>query len=103
MTPETKARAATKRAATLQAKRERLARMKAWRADDAGRLAKLGKIEAMAADTRGEPNTRSVAEAMAAKLRTVVKPMPDAPPPLPKSLLDWATARGANVTHLRSK
>jgi hypothetical protein len=89
MTPEAKAAAQRKRAATLQAKRERIARRDAFLLADKGRTAKLAKVEAMAADDRGEPNTRAIAEATAAKLRAVVVPRPDAPPPLPLTLGEW--------------
>ena len=86
MTPEAKAAANVKRAATLQAKRERIARRDAWLLADKGRVATLAKVEAFAADHRGDPNTRAVAEAIAVKLRTVIMPEPDAPPPLPRTL-----------------
>ncbi len=59
------------RAATLRAKRERIARKAKARA-------KLAKVEAMARDTRCEPNTRAIAREMAARLRAKTPPPPDA-------------------------
>jgi hypothetical protein len=55
---------------------------------------KLGKIEALAADGRGDANVRAVAESMAEKLRqTKPPPNPYRPPPLPRTMAELDEAR----------
>jgi len=89
MSPEAKAKAQSQ----AKARRELNAKIKAAyekeREFEATKGRKLKKIEAIAADQRGEANTPSVAENMAEKLRHSKPSNPYRPPPLPEKLTDW--------------
>jgi hypothetical protein len=65
---------------------------------------KLGKIEALAADERGDANVRAVAESMAGKLRqTRPPPNPYRPPPLPRTMAELDEARRRVTEERRAK
>jgi hypothetical protein len=91
MTPEAKAKAAATRQRNAERKAARYAEYLKHDAvlTKAARL-KL-KLEALANDLRGEPNTRAIA---AAKLAKLPPPPPRSglahePPPLPRTMAEW--------------
>lgn len=88
MTPEQRKAAAQKAVATKQANR---ARATAYAEFMKSKARQLAKAEALAADHRGEANTRAVALAMAEKLREA-RP-PGFPPGLPSSWKAWEAMR----------
>lgn len=94
MSPEAKERAKAKAKATreLSAKIAAAHQRELEFEKTTGR--KLKKVEAIAADQRGEANTRSIAESKAEELRHAKPPPnPYRPPPLPSSTEMWDRAR----------
>ena len=65
---------------------------------------KLKKVEAMAADQRGDANVRAVAEDMAEKMRqSKPPPNPYRPPPLPRTREEFEEARRKAQEERRAK
>jgi hypothetical protein len=97
MTPEAKAKAA----ATRQRNAERTAKYAESLNQHGAALTKTArlklKLEALANDPRGEPNTRAIA---AAKLAKLPPPPPRSkqahePPPLPRTMAEWRIWRAS--------
>lgn len=101
MTPEAKAQANAKRAATRQRNAERLAEYANSLGQHGAVLTKTArlklKLEALANDPRGEPNTRAIAVAKLAKLPPPPprSQLASEPPPLPRTMAEWKVWRAS--------